>query len=79
MYRPVRFKDGTPVRTGLAADGQRRHESSLGNVTEEQLDKQTRTPWHREGSDSPPVMRQRSDEAMAQGASCLLGSFPCHG
>jgi hypothetical protein len=30
--------------------------------------KQIRTPWHREGSDEPPVARQRSAGAMTKGA-----------
>lgn len=29
--------------------------------------KQIRTPWHREGSDTPPVARQRSASAMTKG------------
>lgn len=34
---------------------------------EEDKDKQIRTPWHREGSDIPPVARQRSAGAMTKG------------
>lgn len=48
------------------------------NVTQEEKDdyakrleedkgKQIRTPWHREGSDTPPVARQRSAGAMTKG------------
>ncbi|KAJ4371190.1 hypothetical protein N0V83_004406 [Neocucurbitaria cava] len=48
------------------------------NVTQEEKDhfakkldedkgKQIRTPWHREGSDKPPVARQRSAGAMTKG------------
>jgi hypothetical protein len=48
------------------------------NVTQEEKDhfakklqedkgKQIRTPWHREGSDAPPVARQRSAGAMTKG------------
>ena len=34
---------------------------------EEDKGKQIRTPWHREGSDIPPVARQRSAGAMTKG------------
>lgn len=34
--------------------------------------KQFRTPWHREGSDKPPVARQRSASAMTKGTSPLV-------
>jgi hypothetical protein len=48
------------------------------NITQEEKDhfakrlaedkgKQIRTPWHREGSDQPPVARQRSAGAMTKG------------
>jgi hypothetical protein len=51
------------------------------NITQEEKDhfakklqedkgKQIRTPWHREGSDVPPVGRQRSAGAMTKGLSC---------
>jgi hypothetical protein len=36
---------------------------------EEDKGKQIRTPWHREGSDTPPVARQRSAGAMTKGIS----------
>lgn len=50
------------------------------NITQEEKDdfarklqedkgKQIRTPWHREGSDKPPVARQRSAGAMTKGSS----------
>jgi hypothetical protein len=34
---------------------------------QEDKGKQIRTPWHREGSDKPPVARQRSAGAMTKG------------
>jgi hypothetical protein len=51
------------------------------NITQEEKDdfarklqedkgKQIRTPWHREGSDVPPVARQRSAGAMTKGTAC---------
>jgi hypothetical protein len=53
------------------------------NITQEEKDhfakklqedkgKQIRTPWHREGSDLPPVARQRSAGAMTKGTSLSL-------
>lgn len=50
------------------------------NITQEEKDhfakklaedkgKQIRTPWHREGSDVPPVARQRSAGAMTKGTT----------
>ena len=33
----------------------------------ESKEKQIRTPWHRDGSDEPPVKRQRSAGAMTKG------------
>lgn len=32
-----------------------------------QEEKQTKTPWHRDGSNLPPVEKQRPTEAMAKG------------
>lgn len=51
------------------------------NITQEEKDhfaqklkedksKQIRTPWHRQGSDTPPVARQRSAGAMTKGMFC---------
>lgn len=41
---------------------------------QEDKGKQIRTPWHREGSDVPPVARQRSAGAMTKGMH-LAGCF----
>ncbi|KAI9889978.1 MAG: hypothetical protein M1814_004596 [Vezdaea aestivalis] len=38
-----------------------------GNAAAQSKDKQHRTPWHREGSDAPPVRRLRSAGAMTKG------------
>lgn len=38
---------------------------------EEDKGRQIRTPWHREGSDTPPVARQRSAGAMTKGNPSL--------
>lgn len=44
-----------------------RRESTQGSVTAREKEKQTKAPWHREGSDVPPVGRPRSAGAMAKG------------
>ena len=68
-----------PPSTLHRANEQRRHESSVGNITQEQKKKQLKTPWHREGSDMPPVSRQRSAGAMTKGVHALpLHSFSCN-
>lgn len=41
---------------------------------EEDKGKQIRTPWHREGSDTPPVARPRSAGAMTKGAKLRVPS-----
>lgn len=41
--------------------------SQLDNAIGEQKEIQARTPWHREGSDEPPVKRNRSAGAMTKG------------
>jgi hypothetical protein len=41
----------------------------------EQKNKQIRTPWQREGSDVPPVSRQRSAGAMTKGSLPLVSSL----
>ena len=64
---------------GSYEDSNARPASELNhNITQEEKDdfarklqedkgKQIRTPWHREGSDKPPVARQRSAGAMTKG------------
>lgn len=47
--------------------GQIREESTQGSATTQEKENQTRAPWHREGSDMPPVARQRSAGAMTKG------------
>jgi len=42
-------------------------ESQLDDAIAQEKEKQTRTPWHREGSQIPPVRRQRSAGAMTKG------------
>ena len=68
--------------TGSYENSNARPASELNhNITQEEKDdfarklqedkgKQIRTPWHREGSDVPPVARQRSAGAMTKGRIC---------
>lgn len=42
-------------------------DNQLDNAIGEQKEIQARTPWHREGSDKPPVRRNRSAGAMTKG------------
>ena len=59
------------------------------NVTQEEKDdfakrlaedkgKQIKTPWHREGSDTPPVARQRSAGAMTKGIHAYTPPKPVY-
>ncbi|KAL9583205.1 MAG: hypothetical protein Q9203_005178 [Teloschistes exilis] len=43
------------------------HESDLNTAIAQEKEKQTKAPWHREGSNVPPVARQRSAGAMTKG------------
>lgn len=68
------------ISTLLATDGSRTNavkdvqqqnadpeESDLDRAISQEKEKQTRAPWHREGSNVPPVARQRSAGAMTKG------------
>lgn len=44
-------------------------ESQFSDAIAQEKEKQTRTPWHREGSEVPPVRRDRSAGAMTKGKS----------
>lgn len=44
-----------------------RRKSTQGGVTAQEKEKQTKAPWHRQGSDVPPVGRPQSAEAMTRG------------
>lgn len=45
--------------------------SQIDNAIGEAKELQARTPWHREGSDRPPVKRMRSAGAMTKGIRSL--------
>ena len=53
---------------GLCQKRQIRGESTIEAAIGQDKEKQTRAPWHREGSDIPPVARQRSAGAMTKGS-----------
>ncbi|KAL8777254.1 MAG: hypothetical protein Q9213_007947 [Squamulea squamosa] len=42
-------------------------ETDINEAIAQEKEKQTRAPWHREGSNTPPVARQRSAGAMTKG------------
>ena len=49
-------------------------EADITNTISQGKEKQVRTPWHREGSDVPPVRRQRSAGAITKGNDSWLFS-----
>ncbi|KAL8721005.1 MAG: hypothetical protein Q9225_002210, partial [Loekoesia sp. 1 TL-2023] len=57
--------------TGAAKDlhqqSNEAQETDLNTAIAQQKEKQTKAPWHREGSNTPPVARQRSAGAMTKG------------
>ena len=53
---------------GIGKEGPIRRESTLENAIGTAEEKRRRAPWHREGSDLPPVARQRSAGAMVKGS-----------
>lgn len=55
------------VFPGLHRITQIRRESTVERAIGQQKEKQNKAPWHREGSDLPPVARQRSAGAMIKG------------
>ncbi|KAI9741279.1 MAG: hypothetical protein M1834_002996 [Cirrosporium novae-zelandiae] len=53
--------------TDLNQQGQEEQESQLDTAIDQQKERQIRRPWQREGSNIPPVARQRSAGAMTKG------------
>lgn len=51
-------------------------ETDINQAIAQEKEKQTRAPWHREGSNKPPVARQRSAGAMTKGTGTK--AFPSH-
>lgn len=58
--------------TGLYQKRQIRRESTRENAIGTDKEKQNKAPWHREGSDIPPVARQRSAGATTKGSRIPL-------
>jgi hypothetical protein len=63
----VRFISHEQTARDLNQQGVDEALSDFDNAVEEEKDKQTRAPWHRQGADTPPVRRQRSAGAMTKG------------
>lgn len=57
---------------GLCQRRQIRRKSTIESAIGQEREKQTRAPWHREGSDIPPVARQRSAGAMTKGSRIVM-------
>ena len=57
--------------TSRNQEGLEAEESKLEHTLPHEEERQTRAPWHREGSDLPPVARQRSAGAMVKGTTYL--------
>ena len=66
IYRPVLFRDGTPI-PGRSASDQKSPLSTARVFNDKQVDGQTRAPWHREGSDQPPVAGLNTSEETTKG------------
>ena len=58
--------------TGLHRKMEIRRESTMEKAISADKDKHIKAPWHREGSDIPPVARQRSAGAMIKGSRVSL-------
>jgi calcium uniporter protein, mitochondrial len=69
----------TDQAKALNQKGQDKHEAGFDNQIDGAIGQakelQTRTPWHREGSDKPPVKRMRSAGAMTKGSLPLSSSW----
>lgn len=66
---PGRKRDADSQQSASKTDqhGLDEQESSLEDAVAQQKDKQQRAPWHREGTQLPPVARNRSAGAMTKG------------
>ncbi|MCJ1395909.1 hypothetical protein MMC18_008795 [Xylographa bjoerkii] len=62
-----RSKDHADTARSLNQKGLDAQESQIQDGISQEKEKQTRTPWHREGSNVPPVKRLRSAGAMTKG------------
>lgn len=55
------------VTKSLHSSSEVRQEAAFQGTLDQQEVKQARTPWHREGSDRPPVAREQSAEPITKG------------
>lgn len=67
----VRFISHEQTARDLNQQGVDEALSDFDTAIEEEKEKQTRAPWHRQGADTPPVRRQRSAGAMTKGRVSL--------
>lgn len=58
-----------------SSDGPIEKDSEYDEAIAHAKEKQARTPWHRQGSNLPPVSRPRVASAMTKGMICLLYSL----
>ena len=65
-HRP-HLSTSAQTRSWIQKREQTRRESTQNHAVSQHKDKQAKAPWHREGSDMPPVARQRSAGAMTKG------------
>jgi hypothetical protein len=65
-YRDINRSNTTPAGE-LNEKITQEEKDHFAQKLKEDKGKQIRTPWHREGSDVPPVARQRSAGAMTKG------------
>ena len=72
----TRLSSGSHADTAksLNQQGLEDEESQLNDTLAHEKERQSRAPWHREGSDLPPVARQRSAGAMVKGTKNLQSS-----
>ncbi|MCJ1438369.1 hypothetical protein MMC27_007757 [Xylographa pallens] len=63
----LRSEDHAETARSLNQKGLDAQESEIQDGISQEKEKQTRTPWHREGSNVPPVKRLRSAGAMTKG------------
>ena len=78
--RLLRQEDATARAKALHQKSADEHEdafnSQIDNAIGQAKELQARTPWHREGSDKPPVKRMRSAGAMTKGSSLSSSQTP---
>jgi hypothetical protein len=69
---PVRNKTKSPNQKEQETEDDFEFNNQIDNAIGEAKELQARTPWHREGSEKPPVRRRRSAGAMTKGLFDIL-------